>query len=420
MDLFRTILFILFVLFVDAYAFPLFRHMGKGRTRQIIRFLYWLIPLTVILLSLSEQLQIQLPLNKNLALYGRATLGILYLSKTAMVGVLILGDGAVWLHRHYQKRKNASLNASPSASPNASPILQKGRARFLKNMALLAGAIPFGTLIYGMLGHIYQYTLERVTLSLDHLPDGLDGLKIIQISDIHAGSFPQKAPIRRAIEMINQENADLVFFTGDLVNDRANEMTDFMDVFDKIKSKYGVFSVLGNHDYGDYARWRDHAEKVENFKQFKAIHKKLGWNLLMNEHRIVRINDAPLAILGVENWSKYGIRKNGVLRKAYKGTEHIALKLLLSHDPTYWDAHINQHFKDIDITFSGHTHGFQCGIRIPGIVQISPAQLIYKQWSGLYQKGRQYIYVNRGLGFIGYPGRIGMLPEITVMTLRRA
>ncbi len=221
--------------------------------------------------------------------------------------------------------------------------------------------------------------------------------------------------------MINATDPDLVFFTGDLVNDRADEMDDFMDVFDKIRARHGVYSVLGNHDYGDYAEWETPAAKQQNLEKLKRIHGQLGWNLLLNDNRMLTINGQAVAVIGVENYSTHPrFPKLGDLPRAHQGTENARLKLLLSHDPSHWQDEVTTLFKDIAITFSGHTHGFQFGVEIPGFLKWSPVQYVYKQWAGLYQQGTQYLYVNRGLGFIGYPGRVGILPEVTLLELTRA
>jgi hypothetical protein len=256
-------------------------------------------------------------------------------------------------------------------------------------------------------------------LTFDHLPKDFEGLKIVQISDIHVGSFKEKEPIKKGIEMINQENADLVFFTGDLVNNKASEMDDFISIFDKIKSKYGVFSITGNHDYGDYVRWESQSAKADNFRYLMKQHEKLGWKLLMNEHKILKIKGIDLAIIGIENYSGLPqFAKYGSLPKAYEGLPKVDLQILLSHDPSHWDVEVRKMFKAIDLTLSGHTHGFQFGIEIPGWFRWSPSKYIFKQWAGLYKEGEQYLNVNRGFGFLGYPGRVGILPEITVIEIK--
>jgi len=288
----------------------------------------------------------------------------------------------------------------------------------LSKFALMVGAIPFVSLLYGLIRNPYRYKLYKEKIAIRNLPKALNGLKIVQISDIHSGSFTFKEPVKKAIEIINEQKADLVFFTGDLVNSIAEEMERFVDVFDKIESKYGIFSVKGNHDYGDYHRWSNKEKKRLNTVQFEDIQKRLGWDLLLNEHRVLEINGEKLAIIGVENISsKVHFSKYGDLEKAYNGCEECPVKMLLSHDPSHWTAETIKNFKDIDLTLSGHTHGMQFGIEIPGWLKWSPIKYIYKQWAGLYKEGEQYLYVNRGLGFLGYPGRVGILPEITLLEL---
>jgi predicted MPP superfamily phosphohydrolase len=274
-------------------------------------------------------------------------------------------------------------------------------------------------LTYGILRNRHRYKVFNQSITLPNLPKSLDGLRIVQISDIHSGSFTLKEPVKGAIDLINQQNPDLVFFTGDLVNSVASEMDRFLDVFDKIRAKFGVFSVLGNHDYGDYVRWENVEMKKQNLQNLIVHHQKMGWDLLLNENRVLNINNEKVAVIGVENYSESRhFPKYGDLRKATDGIENTSLKLLLSHDPTHWSSQVITSYKDIDVTFSGHTHGMQFGIEIPGWLKWSPAKFIYKHWAGLYQEGKQFLYVNRGLGYLGYPGRVGILPEITVIELK--
>jgi predicted MPP superfamily phosphohydrolase len=226
--------------------------------------------------------------------------------------------------------------------------------------------------------------------------------------------------VEDAVQIILQQQADVIFFTGDLVNNEAKEMEPFMNVLNKLTAPLGVYSTLGNHDYGDYVQWDNNEAKVKNLEDLKAVHKQLGWRLMMNEHIALTKGNASIALLGVENWGgNLNFPKYGDLKKAHAGTENYPVKLLLSHDPSHWDKQVKPQYKDIDITFSGHTHGFQIGIEIPGF-KWSPSKYIYKEWAGLYSENNQHIYVNRGLGFLGYPGRVGISPEITVMELYNA
>lgn len=293
-----------------------------------------------------------------------------------------------------------------------------GRRTFLKKTAIVASAIPFGTLLFGMINSAFDYTVRKQKLKIPNLPKAFKGLKIIQISDIHTGSFMSSSPLKEAVQLINKQQADIIFFTGDLVNDISEEALPFIDTLKKIQAPLGVYSVLGNHDYGDYFYQPEDVEgKQHNLKLMKEIHAKMGWKLLNNEHHILEKDNERLAIIGVENWG-HGHRfpKYGDIEKAKSGCLKEDVKLLLSHDPSHWDAQILKEHQDIAVTFSGHTHGMQFGIEIPGF-KWSPSEYIYPQWAGLYQHNNQQIYVNRGLGFLGYPGRVGILPEITVFEL---
>jgi len=297
-------------------------------------------------------------------------------------------------------------------------VLEKGmsRSEFINKFALLFGGTIFGTMLYGM-SNRYNYTIKNISLSFANLPKAFKGMKIVQISDIHSGSLSDLTAVAKGIEKINAINADAIFFTGDLVNNKSDEAEDFIPIFSKLKAKHGVFSILGNHDYGDYVEWESKAHKKANLERLKEIHKENGWRLLLDEHIVLEQEGEKIALIGVENTSfKNRFQTYGSLEKAYKGSEIHPFKILLSHDPSHWDGEINSKYKDIDLTLSGHTHGFQFGIDIPWL-KWSPVQYVYKQWAGLYQKDKQHLYVNRGFGFLGYPGRVGIMPEITVIEL---
>lgn len=406
----RLIFFILFILALDFYVFQAVRMLVQnlGNTPKIvIGAIYWLIPILLFsYLALIDRTNTTNWKNPGQIIF-RTLLFIIYLSKLVVVIPLIIDDlrrGSLFLY--HQITQNATqVNYSRSA--------------FLSKFGLVMGAIPLGILSYGIIRNPYRYKVFRETVSIKNLPAGLNGLKIVQISDIHSGSFTFKDPVKNAIDLINQQKADLVFFTGDLVNDIADEMDHFMDVFDKIKAKHGVFSVLGNHDYGEHYPWKDEEHRLANMEKMKEVHQSLGWELLNNENRILEINNEKVVVIGVENYSMMlRFPSYGDLNKAHQNSgPSNYLKLLLSHDPSHWEGQVVPEFKDIDITFSGHTHGMQFGVEIPGWIKWSPIKYIYKQWAGLYQIENQYLYVNRGLGFIGYPGRVGILPEITVLEL---
>ena len=289
------------------------------------------------------------------------------------------------------------------------------RSDFILKSGIIAAAVPAISLPTGMLIGPYKYTLHQPTIKLPNLPQSFDGLKIVQISDIHSGSFYNKEAVNRGIDMLLEQKPDVIFFTGDLVNDSAEEMTNYMDVFSRVSAPMGVYSILGNHDYGDYHQWESDEAKVANLERLKEIHAELGWRLLLDESVYLKKGSDKIGLIGVENWGA-GFHQVGDLSKAYKGCD-APVKLLLSHDPTHWDEQVRKDYKDIDVTFSGHTHGAQMGVETGGF-KWSPISLRYDKWAGLYQESNQYLYVNRGYGFLGYPGRIGIWPEITVMTLR--
>ena len=291
------------------------------------------------------------------------------------------------------------------------------RFTFISQTALVIGGALTGGLVYGM-NNRYRYNLTREKLSIKNLPDEFKGLRIIQISDIHSGSFDDPAAVAEGVEVIMKEKPDLILFTGDLVNDRADEVVPYLNVFNQLKAPLGVYSVLGNHDYGDYVRWSTEEEKKQNLEKLKQHHADLGWRLLVNEHVLLERDNQQIALIGIENWGARGFTKYGDMKKAVAGLENseVPVKILLSHDPSHWEAEVRKDYKDIALTFSGHTHGMQFGIDIPGF-KWSPVQYVYKHWAGLYQAEDQYLYVNRGFGFIGYQGRLGILPEITVIEL---
>lgn len=290
------------------------------------------------------------------------------------------------------------------------------RSVFLSWIGLGVGGGLFGTLLYGFTNK-YKYRLEKVKLSFDNLPQAFKGIRIIQISDIHSGSLEDIAAVEKGIEKIMEQKPDLILFTGDLVNNEAAEMKLLTSVFAKLSAPLGVFSILGNHDYGDYKQWASKEAKENNMKELKNVHHKMGWRLLLNEHVVLQKDSETMALIGVENWGAKGnFSKYGDLTKAYEGSSQHPFKLLMSHDPSHWEAEVCKSFKDIDLVLSGHTHGMQFGIEIPGF-RWSPVQYMYKQWAGLYKNKNQKLYINRGFGFLGYPGRVGILPEITLIEL---
>lgn len=291
------------------------------------------------------------------------------------------------------------------------------RSEFLMKAGLLAGAIPLGGLAFGVISGVYDYRVKHRKLYLPNLPKAFDGIKLGQISDIHSGSFYNKKAVAGGVELLLKEKPDFIFFTGDLVNYRTSEMYSYQDIFSKIKAPLGVYSTLGNHDYGDYHEWDTMDARMQNFEDMITTHKNLGWDLLMNENRRLKVDGEEIGILGVENWGTIArFPRRGRLDMAVKDTQDLPVKLLLSHDPSHWRAQVLD-YPDIDVMFAGHTHGMQFGIQTEKF-QWSPIQYIYKEWAGFYRHDKQQLYVNVGYGFLGYPGRVGILPEITIFELK--
>ncbi len=291
------------------------------------------------------------------------------------------------------------------------------RSKFLVKAGLVVAAIPLASLSYGITCS-YDYRIRKQKIYLKNLPSEFDGITLGQISDIHSGSFYNKKAVLGGIEMLLGQKPDLIFFTGDLVNGIASEMRDYQDLFSKVKAPLGVFSTLGNHDYGMYEKWPTEAARVKNIEDVKKTHQLMGWDLLMNENRRLKINGAEIGILGIENWGTGRFPKHGKMEEAVKNTDDLPIKLLLSHDPSHWRAEVLQKYPTIDMSFAGHTHGAQFGIESQ-YVKWSPVQYVYDEWDGLYKNGNQQLYVNVGFGFIGYPGRVGILPEITIFELKK-
>jgi len=293
-----------------------------------------------------------------------------------------------------------------------------GRSAALAKIAAGIAAVPVVSLVYGMVKGAYRYRVHRHVLSIRGLPSAFDGIRLVQISDVHAGSFYNQEAVSRGVDMLMTEKPDMVFFTGDLVNNEASEFDAYRDIFGRITAPLGVFSVLGNHDYGDYKAWNSPEEKEKNLRDLMTHYIEMGWNLLMDEHVRIEKDGQSLVVAGIQNWGARGnFPKYGDLSRALKGVEKDLSILLLSHDPSHWEAQVLPEFPQVSAMFSGHTHGMQFGVEISGF-RWSPVQYLYRQWAGLYEKNGQQLYVNRGFGFLGYPGRFGIWPEITSFTLR--
>jgi hypothetical protein len=293
------------------------------------------------------------------------------------------------------------------------------RRRFLSLIAMGVASVPFGALLYGMYKGKYNFKVLKYSLEFDDLPDAFDGYRITQISDIHSGSFDNRKMIEYGVSLINEQKSDAILFTGDMVNNKTEEMKPWADLFASLEAKDGKFSVLGNHDYGDYVPWETEALKEQNLQDLKDLQKEMGFDLLLNEHRYLHKGADKIALIGVENWGKGGFKKAGDLQKAVSEIDTSDFKILMSHDPSHWELEVVPDEKHFHLTLSGHTHGMQFGIEIPGWIKWSPVKWRYKHWAGIYKEKEQFINVNRGFGFLGYPGRVGIWPEITVITLKK-
>jgi hypothetical protein len=295
----------------------------------------------------------------------------------------------------------------------------RSRRKFVSQIGLGIAAIPFLSLIYGMTIGKYNYKVIKQRIFFPDLPDAFDGFTITQISDVHSGSFDNFEKINYAIDLVNEQNSDMILFTGDIVNTHAKEMHPWIDTFNRIKKhEYGKYSVLGNHDYGEYVTWPSQAAKDENFQAIKNLYGQIGFTLLLNEHTFIQKGKDKIALVGVENWG-HNFKQAGDLNKAAQQLTKEDFKILMSHDPSHWDHVVQHDDKHFHLTLSGHTHGMQLGIEIPGYFKWSLAQYVYKQWAGLYENLGRYVYVNRGFGFHAYPGRVGIMPEITVIQLKK-
>lgn len=414
-NLFSLIIFLIVVLFIEWYVLQAIKQadgvLSPGLRKTVVTIL-WALSLGSVG---SILLMVLVPAVRDAGTLRNFLISLIFINvmvKLFMTIFLFIDDFVRllrWVAGLFTK-------TSGTTSPAAGNLIP--RSEFLVKTAVIAGSLPVIGVGYGIIVGAHDYRIRRVTINLPNLPKSFDGIRIGQLSDIHSGSFFNKTAVRGGVEMLMREKADVVFFTGDLVNNVATEVTDYIPIFKHVKAPLGVYSTFGNHDYGDYARWPSIAAKKQNLLSLMEAHKELGWDLLMNEHRFLTQSGDKLAIIGIENYGARGnFAKYGKLAPAYQGTQEAPVKLLLSHDPSHWDAQVRPEYSDIDVMFAGHTHGMQFGVEV-GNIKWSPVQYMYEQWAGLYQKGKQYLYVNRGFGYIGFPGRVGMPPEITIFTLK--
>jgi len=398
------LIFSLFFFLVEFYAFQAIRTITKNRYLKIL----WILIALAIYINLFYTLY-STPRSAGQTRGFQLAVGLLltFLIPKLVMVIVMFGEDVV---RIFQKL------ISYFSSVPTKPI--PSRRLFISRLALGLAAIPFASFIYGIIQGRYNYKVLKYQLSFKDLPEAFDGFTITQISDIHSGSFTNPDKIQYGIDLINEQKSDLILFTGDIVNNKADEMDNWIDTFKNFEARYGKFSILGNHDYGDYVKWSSKEDKAKNFQAVKDIHPKIGFDLLLNEHRYIEKEGQKIALIGIENWGK-GFNKAGDLDKASKGVRKEDFKILMSHDPSHWEYNVKHDDFNYHLTLSGHTHGLQMGIEIPGFFRWSPSQYVYKQWAGLYTEFGRFINVNRGFGYHAFPGRVGIWPEITVIELKK-
>lgn len=405
--------FIVGMLLLDLYVFQTLRLLMQPwspRTRWIVTIVYWLPSVFATLMFLTGPLNLTDQWPRAVRIYVFAVLIGLFLSKLTASVFFLVDDMRRLIHwtggqLYYRMLADEPFRAAPIS-----------RSVFMSWLGIGIGGSLFGGLLWGF-GNKYRYRTAHVKIDHPGLPDAFRGLRAVHISDIHSGSLTDRRAVERGVQQILDLAPDIIFFTGDLVNDQAGEMDEYLEVFARLKAPLGVYSCLGNHDYGDYRSWPSPEAKAANLERLKSVHAEMGWRLLLNEHVAIERDGQHIAVLGIENWgAKANFPKYGRMEDAWKGTESLPFKILLSHDPSHWEAQVLKDYPDIDLMLSGHTHGMQFGLEIPGF-RWSPVQYVYRQWAGLYRDGHRHLYVNRGFGFLGYPGRVGILPEITLLEL---
>lgn len=404
----RWFILVLVFILIEFYSYQVLRQFSKS---PVVLWSYILISLAIVAYVVYGFMQFDRSVGQNhQSMIAMGLVLLIYLPKLILTLILLLEDAG----RMFMGMANYFITET-----NRGEAFLPGRRKFVSQVALGIASIPFISILHGITIGRYKFQVHKQTVFFDDLPEAFDGFTFTQISDIHCGSFDNKEKISHAIDIINQQDSEMVLFTGDLVNSIAEEMHPWLETFSQIRPHtYGKYSVLGNHDYGEYVKWDTAAAKERNFEAIKALHPGMDFKLLLNESVWIEREGARIALVGVENWG-VKFKKLGDLDQATKGIEADDFKILMSHDPSHWDAQILKHPKNFQLTLAGHTHGSQFGIEIPGIIKWSPIQYVYKQWAGLYQKMGRFLYVNRGFGYHAYPGRVGIWPEITVFELRK-
>lgn len=402
----RWILFIVFVALIEIYAFQAIKMLTK------VKWLLWgyqIVSLLIVLYIIYSFTQFDRSVGQNKqSLFTMGLMLITYLPKIVIM-ILMFGEDIV----------RVLVGVVRALFGNHTGSFLPDRRRFVSQVALGVAAIPFFSLLYGMTKGKYNFKVIKQTIFFPDLPENFDGMTITQISDVHSGSFDNKEKIEYAIDLINEQKSDIILFTGDIVNTHAKEMHPWIETFKRIETPpMGKYSVLGNHDYGEYVTWPTNEAKDANFAAIKDLHRQIDFKLMLNEHIKFERGGQEIALIGLENWG-HNFKKAGDLPKASKGLTANDFKILMSHDPSHWEYEVKNNDNNYQLTLSGHTHGLQFGIEIPGIIKWSPVQYVYKQWAGLYENLGRYVYVNRGFGFHAYPGRVGIWPEITVLTLKK-
>jgi predicted MPP superfamily phosphohydrolase len=404
----RWIIFILIIVLIDFYAFQTLRTLTKSNWWYAI---YWVFTIAI----MGNFMYQFYGFNRSDGFshansYAIGFLVVMVVPKFILVFAM-LGEDIFRVPQAVYSYFTQNNNLEGDHFPE--------RRKFVSQIALGIAAIPFASILYGIYRGKYNFKVLNYTLYFEDLPDAFDGYKLTQISDVHSGSFDNIAKVEYAIDLINEQQSDVILFTGDMVNNKATEMEPYIDIFKKLKAKDGLYSVLGNHDYGDYINWKSPEEKLQNLEDLKTLQKDIGFDLLLNENRFIEKEGQRIALVGVENWGKGGFKKAGDLKKASSLINKDDFKILMSHDPSHWDAEVIKDAYHYHLTLSGHTHGMQFGIEIPGWFKWSPVKWRYKHWAGIYESLGQYINVNRGFGYLAFPGRVGIWPEITVIELKK-